>query len=450
MKLKVVFVFMFFLTTFAFANLEKSVVRISSTLSLYDYKEPWKETKQKDIVGSGVIIKNNYILTSAHVVTNAKIIEIKKSGSLKKYFAKIKYISYQADLALLEIYDKNFFKDTKALKINSQVKKEDKIKIAGYPFSRNKLLVKSGNISSLEYMAYSFSNEKLLALKLNVDAKEGNSGGPILDNNGQIIGIAIQIPKKSKNIAYATPSVIIKTFLEDIKDKKVDGSHSNSNSYQYLENPNLQSYYKVDKNAILVTDIDLEEKQLKVDDIILKVNGKNPLSLDEFLFNFQKRVITDRIKLELLRDTKVLNIEYKLYQSKKLINQEFASKPRYYIFGGLVFTPITRNYLQAIGMKQYVMDLLFYEQKSSLERQEIVAWMERKFLHKINKGYHSKVEIVHKVNDIKVKNFEHFTKLIEESKEEYIVIDFIKKQRVIFNKEEAIKSFLEIEKKYKI
>ena len=95
-------------------------------------------------------------------------------------------------------------------------------------------------------------------------------------------------------------------------------------------------------------------------------------------------------------------------------------------------------------MKQYEMDMLFYEQKRTLQMEEPVAWMETKFPNEINKGYVSKVEIVDKVNNIKVKSFSHFVKLIKDSKEKYIMIDFIKKQSVLFKKDEALNSFLEI------
>ena len=135
----------------------------------------------------------------------------------------------------------------------------------------------------------------------------------------------------------------------------------------------------------------------------------------------------------------ILNIEYKLKYSKKLVYQEFESKPRYFNLAGLYFTPITRNYLQTLGMKQYEMNMLFYEQKRSLESQEKVAWIETKSLNDLNKGYDSKVEIVHSVNGVKVKSFEHFISLIKNIKEKYIVIDFLKKQRVILDMDQVKK-----------
>lgn len=65
--------------------------------------------------------------------------------------------------------------------------------------------------------------------------------------------------------------------------------------------------------------------------------------------------------------------------------------------------------------------------------------LEEKFPNATNKGYNSKVEIVRSVNKIKVKNFEHFKALVSKLKEEYLIIDFVKNQRIVMKKEEIFK-----------
>lgn len=457
MNLKVILILLLisFFPNNAQAKYEKSVVKISSIISLYDYQYPWQSTKMKNITGSGVIIKNKYILTAAHVVSNAKAIKIEKDNEFKKYTAKIKYISHQADLALLEIYDKSFFKNTIPLKIKSVVKPLDEIFVSGYP-DGNTITINKGLISKIKYHPYSLSNEKLLVLKTDASINKGNSGGPALNINGDIIGIAMQKIKNSKVIAYIIPSFIIKGFLEDIKDKRLDGFHSNSNSYQYLENKTIQNYYNIKKRGVLVTHTDVEENQLKINDIIFKINGDSAFSNNSiltsspevnFLSQFHTKQVGKSISLSVIRNNKIVNIDYKLKYSKKLIHHEFNTKPRYFIFGGLVFTPITRNYLQSIGLKQYEINMLFYQQKRTKKLEEPVAWMQTKFLNDINSGYTSKVEIVNRVNNIKVKSFRHFVSLIQNSKRKYVVISFLNHQRIVLEKEEAIKGFSKIKNK---
>lgn len=441
MRIKALFLFLFLFHNTLIADYKQSVVRISSSLQSYDYKKPWEPQKSKNITGSGVIIKNKYILTAAHVVLGAKTIQVTKSAQKKKYYAKVKYISPQADLALLELFDKSFFKGTKSLNFSKKIKTKQKVLALGYPNSRKSLLIKKGTISKVKHHTYFLSNESFLALHLNINIARGNSGGPILNKNNEIIGIAMQIPKAGSNKAYAVPLYIINTFLEDIKDGKVDGFHSNSNSYQYLENQILQEYYKTDEVGMLVTGLDLEEEQLKVDDIILKINSKKVSKLGKraFYFAFHSKPASKTIKLQIKRAGKLLNIDYKLNRTLKLVSQEFNKKPRFFVFEGLIFTPITRNYLQALGLKQFEINMLFYKEKRVEKLQEPVAWMDIKFPNKKNRGYISKVEIVDKVNETKVRSFNHFKNLVENSNEKYVVIDFVNKQRVVLEKEEIIK-----------
>ena len=67
-----------------------SVVKIFATVSSPNYLEPWENSTIIDFIGSGVIIKDNQILTSAHVVNNAKFVEVQKENDSKKYEATIK------------------------------------------------------------------------------------------------------------------------------------------------------------------------------------------------------------------------------------------------------------------------------------------------------------------------------------------------------------------------
>ena len=108
-----------------------SVVKVYSSLSIPNYKEPWQTSMRSQISGSGAIIENNYIITNAHVVSNAKFIQVSKDQSSKRVTAKIKYISHQADLAILEVDDKSFFNGTKQLKFTQKVKTGDNVTVLG-------------------------------------------------------------------------------------------------------------------------------------------------------------------------------------------------------------------------------------------------------------------------------------------------------------------------------
>lgn len=143
--MKKLFILLFISTlTFSATLPTKSVVKIFASVSFYDYKYPWQTAKVSKYLGSGAIIKDNQILTSAHVVSSARFIKIKKENDPKKYLAKIKYISHQSDLALLELEDKSFFNNTKPLPINENVKHRDSVTVLGYPIGGNAISTTTG------------------------------------------------------------------------------------------------------------------------------------------------------------------------------------------------------------------------------------------------------------------------------------------------------------------
>ncbi|MFX4236655.1 serine protease, partial [Aliarcobacter butzleri] len=78
------------------------------------------------------------------VVGYGKFIEIQKENDNKKYIAKIKYISNQVDLAILEVIDKEFFKNTKALKLSTNVKYRDNVTVIGYPIGGDSISTTNG------------------------------------------------------------------------------------------------------------------------------------------------------------------------------------------------------------------------------------------------------------------------------------------------------------------
>ena len=147
------------LSIFSFAsNLPiNSVVKIFSTVSDQNYLEPWENPKIYNLTGSCAIIKDNRILTSAHVVSGANFVEVQKENDSKKYDATVKYISNDVDLAILEVNDKSFFANTKALEITEDVKIKDSVTAIGYPIGGNTLSTTNGIVSRIEYKNYSWN-----------------------------------------------------------------------------------------------------------------------------------------------------------------------------------------------------------------------------------------------------------------------------------------------------
>ena len=151
--------------------------------------------------GSGCIISSDgYILTSNHVVKNAKNIEV-TTNTGKVYPAKtIKSIGKNKDLALLKIESKTSLPVVK-LGNSEEVKVGQRVLAIGNPFGFSGTLT-TGIVSRIDY-----HNNKI---QTDAAINPGNSGGPIVNVNGEVIGISQSIYNPDNNqsnigIGFAVP-----------------------------------------------------------------------------------------------------------------------------------------------------------------------------------------------------------------------------------------------------
>ena len=382
--------------TFASTLPATSVVKIFTASSSSNYNLPWQTPQISNYIGSGAIIEGNRILTSAHVVSGAKFIEVQKENDSKKYIANLKYISDQADLAIIEVDDKTFFDKTKALKLNENIKTRDQITVLGYPVGGQTISTTTGVVSRIEYTSYVWSNEYLLAIQVDAAINSENSGGAAIDKNGDLVGIAMMRLTNADNISYIVPSVIINTFLEDIKDGKVDGFGEDGLTVNYIRNDSVKDYFGLhDDKGILITKVEYGVEDFKENDILLEIDDKviaNDATIDTkfgrvncTLLLHQKQ-IGETIKVKVLRDKKEIAFTHTIQRLNPLIKKEFAKEPKYIIFGGLTFTPLTKNYMTAISTKADSIDMLFYDKGKSEDFTEPVIWMQTFVPHKENRG----------------------------------------------------------------
>ena len=446
--------------SFASTTLPKdSVVKIFASVAFNNYLEPWENPMILDYSGSGAIIKDNQILTSAHVVSNGKFIEVQKENDSKKYEATIKFISNQADLAILEIKDKSFFENTTPLEITEDVKIKDSVTAIGYPVGGNTISTTTGIVSRIEYKSYVWNPwSNLLAIQIDAAINSGNSGGPVLNKDNKIVGIAMMKLNNTDNISYIVPSVVINTFFNDIKDGKVDGFSTTRTLISFIENQNMKEYFGLKDNyGILIDRVDLEDIELKQDDVIVSINGKkisNDGKIDSkygkvsFNYEMDNKQIGDIVKCEIIRDKKKINVDYKIKYSKPLIPFIFDTEPKYFVFGGLTFSSLTQNYLIKLKASSKFIDGLLYKDEKTNEISERVVWLQKIFPNKINRGYYSGAYIVTKVNGITIKDFNHFVNILDTTKDEYIVIEFVESGKIVLKTKEARDSFKEIKESY--
>lgn len=462
--LKVFFLLLGFSITLLASSLPAtSVVHINASVSSPNYQYPWQTGKIENISGSGVIIEGNYILTSAHVIANAKFIQVSKENSTQRQTAVVKFVSPQSDLALLEVENKLFFTNTKPLKITTNVKQGDAITVLGFPIGGATLSTTKGVISRIEQTQYVTSQETLLAFQIDAAINLGNSGGPAINAKSEIVGIAMQVLTKANNIAYIIPSVIINSFLEDCKDGKVDGFDTTRTAIQPLINQALREYYHLRSNqeGIVITRLDENEHELHLGDILLEIDHQKvfnnatvqtPYGLLDYRYLFTTKPVGSTLALSILRDKKLMKLNYTLKYKYNIAKEEFNTMPRYLIYGGFIFAPLSFNYIAASPYNYMKSEVFFSDLDKAKQVKEPVIIQFEMLPHAINVGYQSKGEFVKSVNGLDVIDFKHFVELIDEANTPTITIEFLGENctKIILNTVAAKQSFEDIKKIYGI
>lgn len=169
-------------------------------------------TEHAKFGGTGFLIDGRgYLVTNFHVISAMKNIFIGNSKG-ENYNAEVVYTDNAADLAILKITDTSF----KAVgNLPYSIKRSnsdlgDQFFTLGFP--RNEIVYGEGYVS-----AKSGNDGDSLAYQLTVSANPGNSGGPVINRNGEIIGIITAKDSKADGVVYATKSRNIFRMLEELK-----------------------------------------------------------------------------------------------------------------------------------------------------------------------------------------------------------------------------------------
>ena len=471
-QLLLILLSLFTLVFTTYANkIDDSVVKIYVTSSSYNYYEPWILNSQSKSSGSGFVIKGNKIMTNAHVVADAKYIQVKKSTSSKKYIGKIEVVAHEADLAIITVEDKSFFDDAPALSFENQIHTREKVEVYGYPIGGDKLSITEGVISRIEQRTYAHSGAKLLASQIDAAINHGNSGGPVL-KNGKVVGVAFQSAGKGENLGYIIPLDIIKHFLTDIQDGSYNGFPELPIEIMPMESNSLKEYYSLpkDKSGVLVRFIDPKSttiKHIKKGDIILSINGytiyddatiKHGDDSYDLSYLVQKYQIGEKLTLTIFRDKNKINITIPLkdrIQSSRLVpTEQYDTKPEYYINGGLIFTKLTKNYIQEWGSKWYytaptpLLYQYFYGRKE-VNRESVIV-LSKVLPDDVNMGYHDiSNRIIHKVNGKEISSIEELVKAVENNKSEFTIFES-DNLIIVLNREDVEQSNERIKDKFNI
>jgi serine protease Do len=305
-------------------RINHSVVQVfASGYAMGEEKDPNTVTRQR-ASGSGVIVSaDGYILTNGHVVANARKVRVRlpsdraahgssilqPGGTITE--AKIVGVDKETDLALLKVSAQSLpplpFGDSDSLR-QGQV-----VMAFGSPMGMDNSMsmgVVSSNARQIK------PDDTMIYVQTDASINPGNSGGPLVDADGNVVGINTFILTQSggsEGLGFAIPSNIVKTVFHQLRDKG-HVHRSEIGVFAQSITPGLAKALALPQDwGVLVADVAPDGPAAKagvqINDIIVSMNGKPMENARQFDVNLYRYGMGMMVKLDVLRGKDHLAID---------------------------------------------------------------------------------------------------------------------------------------------
>ena len=288
--------------------------------------------QEKTAYGSAFFIsKDGYLLTNHHVIENASRISITLNDR-REIDATVVGSDERTDVALLKVNGTNY----PALRVGNvdRLRVGEPVLAIGSPFgfdysaSAGIVSAKSRNMSGETSVPF---------IQTDVALNPGNSGGPLFNQNGEVVGVNSRIFSGTGGYMGLSFSIPIDVAMDVAEQLKTKGKVTRSYLGVMMQDidRNLADAYKLPKpEGALITQVSpnspAQKAGLRAGDVILKLNGASVLRTSDLLYALNKVQPNQTVQFEVLRDDKTRNISATLAtapdETPATGNQTSASK----------------------------------------------------------------------------------------------------------------------------
>jgi serine protease Do len=348
-------------------RVKDTVVQVFAQIAEVDLLQPFKSPNQYAASGSGFFInENGDLITNAHVVDQAKSVWVQIPSFGKRIIdVDVVSVSPERDIALLRVKPEALalIKETLGavpflpLGDSDIVRRSDEVLALGYPLGQQALKSTTGVISGREQHL----------IQMSAALNPGNSGGPLLNINGEVVGINSAIIQGANNVGYIIPINDLRNALADLNKMKllrkpylgVLINNATDCLAEYLGNPQPGGCYVVE----VVPGSTLDKAGIQRGDMLYEINGHRldifgemnvPWAEDKIsLVDYVTRLsIGEDVHLVAYRSGDRLEATVKFSQaSLPAVRRIFPGYEAvdYEVFAGMVVMPMSLNHIQMLA-----------------------------------------------------------------------------------------------------
>ena len=255
--------------------------------------------------GSGFLVSaDGLVVTNYHVVRGASELTVHLGG--REYTAEVRGSDPETDIALIQVKGLEGMVPYLELGDSESLRPGDWVMVIGSPLNLDST-VTVGVVSALGRSGLGLGRDSSFENYIQTDAaiNFGNSGGPLVNLRGQVVGIATAINYGAENIGFAVPVATLKTILPQLREKGQVQRGYLGVSVANLDFRSARSFGLDSPDGALVQEVNegtpAAKAGLEHGDIILKVDGRTIHQTRDLIDYVSSVAPNSEVKLEVLR-----------------------------------------------------------------------------------------------------------------------------------------------------
>lgn len=282
-------------------------------------QQPKTDQKQEAGLGTGFIFeKSGYILTNEHVIDGADEIQVTVQGYDKPFKAQLLGNDFNLDLAVLKIdNDKDF--PTLAIGDSNSMNIGDWVVAIGNPYGFDHTVtvgVLSARERKINIPEQQGTRNYDHLLQTDASINPGNSGGPLINANGEVIGINTAVNAQAQGMGFAIPTSTISSVLDKLKNNvkiPLPFIGATLGNLKDIDQTTLSELKIEGTDGAFVDDVVLGtpafKAGLKKYDVITGIDGSAVKTSDDVIQKIKAKKPGDKTTFSVIRDGKKLDLE---------------------------------------------------------------------------------------------------------------------------------------------